>query len=496
MTRRRTIAVAVLTVVVFVTVAVALGRGGGDASGVADLRSIAVMPFAIQGARADQDVTFFADGVHSDLLTQLSKIDSLTVVSRTSVVSLGESDLSVAEVAERLGVATVLTGSIQRAGQRIRVNVQLIDTGKGDHLWAETYDEDFTIENIFAIQSDMAREIARALRMTLTPEVERQLVARPTGTLEAYDHYVRGRYVASNRRTREGLEDAVALFRKAIEADTGYAMAYTGLADAYFQLWHLGYLSPEQTLPQARAAVERALALDELLAEAHLSLGNMLRAELRFDEAEEEFQRALALNPGLAEVHKEYAHLLLERGRFDEAVPAARRAVEIDPLSLPNRLRLVGILLFTRRYDEGITEGWRLLELEPDNQVAYYYLGALYAMQGRYPEAIDALERSIELDPGFKFNFASLAWVYARSGQRDLALETLRHVSEQGSLLKEIALVHAELGDMDRAFEYLERAYEEDPGSLSFLNADPQSDLLRSDPRFEDLLGRLGIGPS
>ena len=494
-TRRRTIAAGVLTAIVLIAAAVALGRGAGDASGGADLRSIAVMPFAIQSAKADQDVTFFADGVHSDLLTQLSKIDSLTVVSRTSVVSLGESGLSVAEIAERLGVATVLTGSIQRAGHRIRVNVQLIDTDKGDHLWAETYDEDFTMENIFAIQSDMARQIARALRMTLTPQAEGRLTARPTGTLEAYQHYVRGRFVANDRPTREGLEEAVALFRKAIEADSGYAMAYTGLAAAYFQLWHLDHLPPEETLPHARAAVGRALALDDLLAEAHLALGNLLRAELRFDEAEKEFERALALNPGLAEVHKEYAHLLLEQGRFDEAVPAARRAVEIDPLSLPNRRRLVGILLFTRRYDEGIIEGWRLVELEPDNEVSYYYLGALYAMQGRYPEAIDALERSIELGPTFGFNVASLASVYARSGHRDRALEILRDVPERGSLLKEIALVHAELGDVDRAFEYLERAYEEDPGSLSFLNADPQADPQRADPRFENLVGRLGMGP-
>jgi tetratricopeptide (TPR) repeat protein len=398
------------------------------------------------------------------------------------------------EIASELGVATVVEGGVQRAGDRVRVNVQLIDAETDAHLWAETYDEELTTANIFAIQSDIARKIAAALQATLAPEVEELIEARPTESLEAYDLYTRGRYIGKAGSTVADVEEAMDLFRRAIEADPGYAPPYVGLAQAYGRLWGaLGVVSGEEALPKIRAAAERALELDEELAEAHAVLGGVLRAELRYEEAEREYLRALELNPGSARVHLNYAGFLTDVARYEEAVRQARRAVELDPISIGTRVGLTARLFFTRHYDDVIDEALRILELQPENAGGYYFLGAAYALEGRHEEAIAALQRSIELDPESPTRLVALAWVYARDGQREKALELLEDVPEQGSNLKEIALVYGELGELDRAFDYLDRAYAEDPGTLNEMRADPAADPLRQDPRFDELMKKLGL---
>jgi serine/threonine-protein kinase len=471
------------------------GRGGEAARAevaTTDRRSIAVLPFA--SARTDDESESFTSGVHDDLLTQLSKIGSLKVISRTSVMQYQGTQKTIRQIGEELGVATVLEGRIQRAGDRVRVSAQLIDAKTDEHLWAETYDQALSAANIFAIQSDLAQKIAGALKATLAPRVAAQIEKKPTESLAAYDLYVRGRYLFNNKSTaRDALEGAGRLFRQAIEVDSGYAQAYAGLADVYLNLLRNGYLQEAEVLPVVRQAVERALELDPLMAEAHASLGWLLTQELRFEEAEQEFRRALELNPGDASAHDRLGNLLGALDRHDEGIQERRSAVELDPLSVRYRFGLLSALFFAREYETAIEESEKLIQLEPDHPDAFYYLGIANGMSGRHEEAIAAARKAMELNPEDPFFPAGLGWAYALSGQREKALEAIAAAEKLGVPIKEVALVYAALGDLDRAFEYLDRAYEEEPGSLAGINADPSADPLRSDPRFGKLLEKIGL---
>jgi TolB-like protein/Tfp pilus assembly protein PilF len=473
-----------------------LGPGTAVLPGVQagrDLRSIAVLPLV--SFQTDEESLAFASGIHDDLLTQLSKIDSLKTISRTSVMKYRDTLLGVREIAAELGVATLLEGTVQRAGDGVRVSMQLIDARDDRHLWAETYNAELTTANIFAIQSDIARQVAAALSATLTPEIEVRLATRPTESLQAYDLYTRGRYLhhRPGGGTESGLEAAAQLFRQAIETDPEFAPAYAGLADIHLDLWSDGYWEAERALSEARTNAEKALALDETLADAHTSLADVAEADLQFDEAERHHLRALELNPGSAEAHRRYARLLLDLKRFEELVAALRRSVELDPLSISYRLSLTSGLWFTGDYEGGIAEARKVLELEPDNPGALYSLGFASTLNGDYEGGIAALERALEVRPDYPFNAPGLAWAYARAGRRAEALEMLERVEARGQMLKELAIVYGELGELDRAFEYLERAYEEDPGSLTYINSDPTAAALQADPRFAGLLERLGL---
>ncbi|UCC74645.1 MAG: tetratricopeptide repeat protein [Gemmatimonadota bacterium] len=465
----------------------------GAEAAARDLRSVAVLPFV--SVQTDEESQAFASGIHDDLLTQLSKIDSLKTISRTSVMRYRDTQLGVREIASELGVATVVEGGVQRAGDHVRVSAQLIDARDDSHLWGETYNAELTTANIFAIQSDISRRIAVALSARLTPEVEVRLASRPTESLQAYDLYTRGRYLhhKPGGGTESALGDAAQLFRQAIAADPDFAPAYAGLADIYLDLWSSGYMPAEQALPEARAAAEKALALDETLADAHTSLADVFESELRLADAEHHHLRALQLNPGSAEAHRRYARLLLDLGRFEELVSELRRAVELDPLSISYRLSLTSGLWFTGDYEGGIAEARKILELEPGNPGALYSLGFASVLSGEHEQGIAALQRALEVRPEYPFNATGLAWAYARAGRRAEALEVLEQVEVRGQMLKELAIVYGELGELDRAFEYLERAYAEDPGSLTYINADPTADALKADPRFAVLLARLGL---
>ena len=484
----------VLAVAAWLTVGRGTDGGSAESSG-RDLRSIAVLPFATRTADATEDASFFADGIHDDVLTQLSKVDSLKVISRTSVMTFRSTDQTIPEIAEKLGVATVLEGSVQRAGDRVRVNVQLIDADSDEHLWAETYDRELTAENLFAIQADMAVQIAGALRATLTPQTAARLEAKPTTSLAAYELYVRGRYTLDTEGlTQAAVLRAKELFEEALEADSTYAAAYAGLAETYQLSWQpLALLPMEEALPAARNAAETALRLDESLPDAHLSMGNVLAAEQRWSEAEDAFLRALDLSPGFSEAMRDYAHLLIYEQRFDEAVPVARLAVETDPLSLRNRQRLAAVLMFSRDYEAAIEVSAGIVELEPEYPWGYYYLGASSALNRNSAEAIRAFQRAMELEPDQQYIVVGLAYAHATAGDRTTTLEILERLDHSGPILKEIAIVYGELGDIDLALEYLERAYEEDPASLASINADPGSDTYRDHPRFKQLMRRMGL---
>jgi TolB-like protein/Flp pilus assembly protein TadD len=458
-----------------------------------DLRSVAVLPFATRSS--NEEDRYFAQGMHDDVLTQLAKIDSLTVISRTSVMKYEGTTKSIPEIATELGVAAILEGGIQRSGDRVRVNVQLIEAATDRHLWAETYDEELTAANVFAIQSDLAMEIAGALQTTLTPETEARIEARPTESLEALDLNARARYLLleSSLDSREKFEQGRDLLRRAIEADSGYAQAWASLGALYMNAGRLAFVSPEEASNVAEAAIDRALKLDPDLSDAHSARGILLREALRYEEAEAEFLRAIALNPGSSEDHRRYASLLLQLDRLDESVRMARRAVELDPLSVQARRTYGDALWWAGDWRGTVAESYKLLEMEPNDAWAYYNAGYGHAMLGENREAIDAFRKATELDPTDPNMPIGLAWGWARADQRDSALAVLSVVPEESGILKEIAIVYGELGDLDRAFALLDRAAVEAPGSIGTLRTDHSADPLKADPRYDALLRRVGL---
>lgn len=478
-----------------------LGRGDRSAeplsvaeASILDLRSIAVLPFA--SVRTDEESQAFVMGVHDDLLTQLAKIDSLLVISRTSVMQYRDTEATIPEIADELGVATVLEGGVDRAGDRVRVNVQLIDARTDTHLWAETYDHELTAANVFAIRTDLAKNIAAALQTTLTPDVEERIAGRPTESLEAYDLYSRAHYLASKGSVRrEDFVRAVELYGQAIDLDPDFAEAYAGLAAAHLSLNARGYVSEEQALSAAEAAARRAVELDDELAAAHLARGWYLATEVRLDETEREYKRAIELAPGDAVAHAAYSGLLLTLKRFDESVAEARRSIELDPLSTQHRRNLVAKLMFARRYREAITAAEALIEMEPENADAHYFKGVSLALSGDYEAGLADLRRAIELNPADPYYPAALAYIHAAAGQREEAIAILEASGTPGTPeipLKEVAIVYGKLGELDLAFEYLDRALAEERSSLFYLDADPSAEALHSDPRWDDFLRELG----
>jgi TolB-like protein/DNA-binding SARP family transcriptional activator len=462
---------------------------GQITSASADHRSIAVLP--LKNVGGDPEAEYFSDGITDDIILHLSRIAGLKVISRTSSMQYKDRSTNLREIAEELGVATILEGSVRLADGRVRIVAQLVDAHTDNPLWAEDYDGD--LDDIFAIQSEVARKIAASLRLELPVPEEERIVTEPTESLEAYDLYTRGRYLWNAVSNAAEAEQAAEFFRRAIAADPGYARAYVDLAQTYRPRFVWGVLSADEAIPEMRAAVERALELDPDLAEAHAVLGRLLTDELRLEEAERALLRALELNPGSAESHSIYSDLLRLLRRDSEAVRMARRAVELDPLSIDRRVRLTVSLVFTRDYDGALNEATRILELEPEHAEGHYFLGGALALKGQMEEAIAALQQSSELDPESPGRRLALAWAYARAGQREKALELLSDVPEMGYNLKEIALVYGELGELDQAFGYLDRAYAEHPSTLMNLSVDPTADSLRKDPRFDELMKKLGL---
>jgi TolB-like protein/Flp pilus assembly protein TadD len=463
--------------------------GPGSASGH---QSIAVLPFTARSATDNSETDFFAEGMHDDLLTQLSKIEALTVISRTSVMQFRDTEMEIPAIAEQLGVETVLEGAVDHAGDRLRVNVQLIEADTDRHLWAETYDEEFTAANVFAIRADLARKIADALEATLTPELVAQLETRPTESLEAYDLYSRGQYVLSQRgHTKVGIEDAIALLQEATATDADYAPAHAALADALWNYWNQGYIAEAEVLPQIRSATDRALTLDPQLAEAHIADALVRRMELDEEGNGAAIQRALELNPGSARAHSLYSNWLLGRGEPDRAVEEARRAVELDPLDVGTRRSLVSRLAWAGRSDETIAEADKLLELDPNQADAFYYVGLVHQLGGDLDDALVAYRTAAEMNPVDPYYPAAVALVYAEQGNREEAESYVMQALEAGVPLKEPAIVYALLGDLDVAFDYLVRAAESEPGTLSGLASDPSAEALRADPRYDEIMRRI-----
>ena len=461
------------------------------------IRAVAVLP--LEDLSGDQVRDYFADGMTEALITNLAKIGALRVISRTSVMQYRGVRRPLPEIARELNVDAVVEGSVLRSGNRVRITAQLIRAATDQHLWAESYERD--LRDVLSLQSEVARAIANEIQIKLTPQDQARLASVRSVDPEAYQLYLKGRFYW-NKRTEESLKKGIEYFHQAIDLDPNYALAYAGLADCYGLLgWDLfGSLPPREALPIAKAAAKKALEIDDNLAEAHNSLA---WTKLVFDwdwlGAQSEFKRAIELNPGYAAAHHWYAECLAGMGRYDEALAEIKRAQESDPLSLIISAVVGWILYFNRQHDQAIVQFQKALELDPNFWVAHWCLGRAYEQKAMFAEAVAEFQKAIDLSAGSPLALAALGHAYAVSGKTTEAQRVLNELKESSKRryvsLYGIAAIHAGLGEHDQAFEWLEKAYEERSGWLVWLKSEPVSDVLRSDPRFQNLLRRVGLPP-
>ena len=471
------------------------GRPGGASLPISN-KSIAVLPF--ENRSEDKANAYFAEGIQDEILTRLSKIADLKVISRTSTQHYKSAPENLPEIAKQLGVAHILEGSVQKSGEAVRVNVQLIKAANDSHLWADTFDRKLT--DVFAIESEIAKSIAETLQAKLTGSEKSLITKTPTVNPEAYELYLKGRFFW-NKRTGADLLKSIDYFKQAVEKDQKYALAYAGLADAYVLLPPYGAASPSESFPQAEAAARKALELDDTLAEAHTSLGQVLLFyDLDFAGSTMEFERALSLDPNYATAHHWYGGggPLLALGQFDRAIKEGKRAVELDPLSLINNADLGWLYFNARRYNEAEAQARKTLEMDSHFYLAHYYLGEVLQFKGQLTEAIAEYKKAAELDDD-PFVLGLLAQAYAKLGQRDEALKMLGQLQELATrryvTSYSFALVHIALGEKDKAIDWLERAYRDRAGpDIALIKVDPFLDPLRGHPRFEALVQKI-FGP-
>jgi TolB-like protein/Tfp pilus assembly protein PilF len=437
-----------------------------DSKPTAREKSVAVLPLANRSAN-EEDV-FFVDGIHDDILTQISKIRALKVISRTSVMEYRNTTKNLKTIGQELGVATVLEGGVQRAGDRVRINVQLIDAATDEHLWADTYDRRLTAANIFTIQTEIATAIADALRATLSPEEQDRLASVPTENLAAYEAYLLGRQRLA-RETAAALVEAVDYFQQAIELDPVFALAYVGLADSYGMQLYLGTLAPEEGLARMQAAADKALALDDQLGEAYSSLAGIKQERGDFEGAEAMYRRALELNPNYAKAYYDYGYLLDDfMGRPEEALALLRKAAELDPLSA-GIINMVGDALESLgRFDESLARFERAIEVDPGYAEAYTSIGSHYwSVLGQLDEAVRWLRKSVSVDPGRPTETAFLGWLFLHLGDLDRAEYWIERSIELGpeSTLPNLAMqhLHLYLGDEATALDYERRLLASNP---------------------------------
>jgi TolB-like protein/DNA-binding winged helix-turn-helix (wHTH) protein/Tfp pilus assembly protein PilF len=457
------------------------------------VRSLAVLP--LENISDDASQEYFADGMTDELITDLGKISTLRVISRTSAMAYKRTRKPLAEIARELNVEAVVEGSVVRSGDYVRISAQLIEAPADRQLWAESFEGD--IRDALALQRSVARTIAAQIRATLVGPEQAALDKSKAVNPEAYEAYLKGRYFL-NKRTGDGLGKAIAYFSRAIEADPNYAEAYSGLADAYALSgdWEYGVLSPQEAFGQARAAATKALTLDDSLGEAHTSLAFALDLYgWDWQAAQKEYEQAIKLSPGYSTLHLWYAWHLMVVGRTSEGILELRKAESLDPLSLIVGADLADALCIARLYDESVEQSRKTLELDPNFAVGHYELGQALVQKQRADEAIVEYRKAIALSGhGGAFD-SNLAYAYAVSGQKDEATKILAELAatsdKNHSADANIALIYVGLGDNDQAMMWLEKAYEARFNPSILLR--PAWDPLRSDARFKDLRRRIGL---
>ena len=451
--------------------------------------SIAVLPF--DNMSADEENEYFADGLAEEILNALANVPGLKVAARTSSFSFKDKDADIPTIAEALGVRTVLEGSVRKSGDRVRITAQLVNAEDGLHLWSETYDRD--LDDIFVVQEEIARSIVEALEVRLA--ADDALVDRPTGSQEAYEEYLRGRFLW-NQRTPESLQASVEHFGRAVELDPDFTLAWAGLADAYLTLpWYLSEADWGTLLENGREAAERALELDPNLGQAHAALGLYHASRFEWGAADEKFQRALELDPRYSTGHYWYAFTIAPQGRLDEAIEHARVAAEIDPLSLVNVRGYGFILMWSGRYEEALAQLDRVRELDPNFSPNWGGYSRIYAVQGRWREATAAFVRLAELrgwNPEAIRHATAAMERHARE-RRPVPVPADLGTAVPRSIMQ--AQIIAMLGQPDSALALLQRMYEERDPNLREAGMEPMLAPLHDDPRFVALLERIGLAP-
>jgi adenylate cyclase len=456
-----------------------------------DRTRIAVLPLV--NISPDASDAYFADGMTEELIYTLSKVGNLHVIAQTSSMSYKDSNKSVADIGRELRIGSVLEGSVRKAGNSLRITVQLINVSNQEHVWSERYDRE--LEDVFSIQSDIAQCVAQALEVRLLATEKRGIETKTTENVDAYALYLKGRYFLA-RRTVEDLAKAGHYFKEAVELDEGFAPAHAGLAEYFHTLPQYGVLDPRDALPQAREAAKKALSLDETVVSALLMLATLCLTQDRDpNSAERRYREAIKLHPGCAEAHGQYAFMLMALARPEEALRESKIALELDPVSLLLNRQLGNILYSARMYGEAMEAFQKTLELDPDFALAHMGLGLVFLARGRHEDAILEFKKEKGIPQSFMMPFIGLADVYAgrRSRGREIMKDALEEEKQEHVSLTSLAALCLSLGDDDVAFRLLEEAYEEKDAWLRYLLVSPLVDSVRGDSRLQSLLKREGL---
>jgi TolB-like protein/Tfp pilus assembly protein PilF len=458
--------------------------------------AIAVLPFLDLSAEHDQE--YFCEGISEEIINALSQVPGIRIASRSSSFQLGGKGTDVREVGRALNVTFALEGSVRKFGNRLRIAVQFVHASNGIQIWSQRFDREGA--DIFAIQE----EIASAIVTMAAPELlkTRPLIRRHTENPEAYQLYLRGRYFW-NRRPGEVVQKALQCFQRALELDPNFAAAHAGIADAYATLgsWEAGVLPPTEALVAARNAARKALAIDPSLAEAHTSLAYAAQHfEWNVTEAEALFRKAIDLNPSYTGARHWHSHCLMAACRTEESLAESRKALELYPLDVVLNFHLAWHYQMSRQADETIEQANRVVSMDPGLHWGHYFLASGHELKGQYDKAVEALRNACTVSSGHPVMRAWYGHAVARAGERREALEVAREVlalgETRGHFAYEAALIHAALGDLDLAFRLLDRARMQRSGYMSYLLVDPRLDMVRSDPRFEQLVASVGLSAS
>ena len=463
-------------------------------TGSTAIDSIAVLPFVNQNR--DPDTEYLSDGLTESIINSLTQLPSLRVSPRSSVFQYKGKDIDPLKAARDLGVRAILTGRLVQRGDNLMISAELLDVRDNKQLWGEQYER--KVSDLLKIKQEISREISERLRTKLSGEEQRKLTRRDTSNPEAYQAYLRGRYYW-NKRTAENLRKAMEQFQQAADKDPNYALAYVGLADCYSLLEEYAGTPANETYPKAIAFAQRALQLDNSLAEAHTSLGYTYNYVWQWQQSEDELKRAIDLNPNYATGHQWYGTLLRNTGRFDQSLTELKRAQELDPLSVVIGQSLAQNYLIKGDVNSAVEQARRVIDLDPNYPRGRMQLGLAYLKQGQHAEAIAELRKAVNLPGRDRACLRGLGYGYAIAGQRAEALAVLKELTERygrhEALGQDIAAVYSGLGDKDQAFVWLEKDFQSRSGLLSQIIPGTPFESLRSDPRFADLLRRMGMKP-
>jgi TolB-like protein/Flp pilus assembly protein TadD len=456
--------------------------------------SLAVLPLI--NASRDPNLEYLSDGITESIINNLSQLPKLRVVPRSTVFRYKGKNVDPQEAGTELGVRAVFAGRIVQVRDAIVLKAELIDVAHQSQLWGEQYRH--RNKDIFALEAEISEDLSEKLRLRLTGEEKKKLGKRYTENTEAYHLYLKGRYF-TNKRTTDWIKKGIEHFQQAIDLDPNYALAYAGLADAYsFLASSTGGYPPRETYPKAEAAALRALELDDLLGEAHSTLGFCrLLFDWDYAAAEREYKRAIELSPNYANAHDGYSFYLKATGQHEAAIRECKRAQELDPLSLFATLSLGWAYYFARDYDAALAQTRKVLEMDANFGFAHWHAGKVYLQKGQFNEAVVALRQALNLVGGTPPFIAFLGHAYAKAGKlreaRQLLTQLMRLSQKQYVSSYFLALISLGLGELDQTFAWLEQAYEERSGFLAFVGVEPMLDELRGDARFVDLLRRVGL---